>query len=98
MPPLSPETRRRLDVLFPGRDRDEAARLLEEECGNNLPSCGMLDAAGMDRLRFAALKLSRGHLGKLKEAVELAKIDWRDLLMAAGFGEDVDAHRTWEPL
>ncbi|HEX7898397.1 MAG TPA: hypothetical protein VF950_11600 [Planctomycetota bacterium] len=96
--PLSPETRRRLDVLFPGRDRDEAARLLEEECGNNLPSCGRSTSVSMERLRFAALKRSRGHLGKLKDAIQLAKIDWRDLLMAAGFGEDVDAHRTWEPL
>jgi hypothetical protein len=83
--PLSPETRRRLDVLFPGRNREEAEALLLE-CGDS------------DRLRFAALKLSGGNYRKLVEAVELAKIDWRDLLMAAGFGYDVRAHEDWEPL
>jgi len=33
----------------------------------------------------------------LLEAIELAKADWRDLLMAAGFGEDVRAHEFWIP-
>lgn len=96
--PLSPETRRRLDVLFPGRDREKAERLLVEDCGHRLPSCERSDSKGLDRLRFAALKLSGGNYKKLVEAVELAKIDWRDLLMAAGFGYDVRAHEDWEPL
>ncbi len=50
-----------------------------------------------ERFRFAALRLSNGDLRKLEQAVELAKRDWRDLLMAAGFGEDVTAHERWRP-
>ena len=46
----------------------------------------------LERLRYAALKLSGGRLDALREAVELARIDWRDLLMGAGFGYDVHAH------
>jgi hypothetical protein len=53
--------------------------------------------AASERLQFAALKLSEGNLDKLDRAVALAKIDWRDLLMAAGFGEDIKAHLAWLP-
>lgn len=95
--PLSPETQRRVDHLFPGRDREKAERLLVEQCGSNLPSCERSTSTGLERLRFAALKLSGGHFRKLEEAVHLAQIDWRDLLMAAGFGTNVDAHKSWEP-
>jgi hypothetical protein len=92
---LSPETRRRLEILFPGADRAEAGRLLREECGNNLPFLEALRPVELERFRFAALKLSGGHLEKLREAVELAKTDWRDLLGAAGFAEDITAHTRW---
>jgi hypothetical protein len=51
----------------------------------------------LERIRFAALKLSAGNLEALRSAVGLANRDWRDLLMAAGFGRDVDAHRSWHP-
>jgi len=97
MPSLSPETERRLDLIFRMQDRDEAVRLLIEECGNNLPFLQTLDEKGLERVRFAALKLSGGDLGRLREAVKLAKTDWRDLLMAAGFGEDVHEHERWMP-
>ena len=71
--------------------------ILVEECGNNLPFLHNTDEAGMDRFRFAALKLSGGDLDKLRDAVRLAKTDWRDLLAAAGFANDVTAHRSWLP-
>ena len=35
--PLSPQTRRRLELVFAPPDRAAAERLLVEECGNNLP-------------------------------------------------------------
>lgn len=37
------------------------------------------------RLQLAAIKVSAGDLGLLREAVALAGIDWRDLLMAAEY-------------
>ena len=45
----------------------------------------------------AGLKLSGGDLSKLQAAIALAQVDWRDVLMGAGFGEDVSAHRAWRP-
>lgn len=38
------------------------------------------------RVQLAALKYANGDLRRLREAMELARIDWRDLLMATGLG------------
>jgi len=94
---LSPETRWRLEAVFAPADRDMAERLLVEECGNNLSLLTELDTNQLERFRFAALKLSDGSLHRLRQAIEVAKTDWRDLLMAAGFGEDIHAHERWLP-
>ena len=95
--PLSPETRRRLDALFAPDDRAEAEQLLVDECGNNLPFLHELDQFQLERFRFAAMKLSQGLLSGLRQAIVLAKTDWRDLLMAAGFDEDLTEHQRWWP-
>ena len=99
MPPvqLSPETRRRLDALFVGAAREAAADLLVTQCANNLPFCETSDARSLERIRFAVLKLSNGDLAELGRAVEVAQLDWRDVLVAAGFGNDVRAHEAWFP-
>lgn len=68
-----------------------------DECGRNLPFCQDYHPEDLDRFRIAALRLSEGSLDRLREAIELAKIDWRDLLMAAGFGHDTSAHLSWMP-
>jgi hypothetical protein len=77
-PPLSPETERRVSILFSPETRAEASRLLAEQCGNNLPFCEKLDQFQMERWR-----LSEGNIEKLSKAIELAKLDWRDLLVSA---------------
>jgi hypothetical protein len=79
---LTPGTLHRLDVLFLPGDREPAKALLEQ-CES-------------ERLQFAALKVSDGNLARLESAVKLAQIDFRDLLMAADFGE-VEAHLKWQP-
>ena len=96
-PELSTETLRRIDILFPPDDREPAKALLYEQCGNNLPFQEKADMYELERFRFAALKYSDGDLGLLESAVRLAQQDWRDLLMATGFDNDVEAHRRWEP-
>ena len=95
--PLSDETKRRVDVLFSGDDSELVSDFLVNECGSNLPFCEGHNPTQMERLRFAALKVSEGRLDLLQQAVVLAKQDWRDLLMAAGFGHDVEAHKQWMP-
>jgi hypothetical protein len=95
--PLSHETIRRLELLFHGEDAVVAADLLTNECGSNLPGFENCNPLELERFRFAALKFSDGNLDRLLQAIELAQQDWRDRLMAAGFGRDARAHVGWMP-
>ena len=95
---LSSKTEQRLLAIFPDpRDRDQARWLLEHECAEDLPLWNNATATGLERIRFAVLKLSGSSLDSLIDAVSLAQIDWRDALVAAGFADDVNAHLAWHP-
>ena len=94
-PSLSPRTKQLVEIFFSPRDASEASQWLEEECGNNLPSCGQQAEYGMERIPFAAIKLSKGNIFKLLKVIDEARMDWRDLLIASDFGYDVDAHENW---
>ena len=96
-PPISPETERRIALLFREAQREAVRRLLRDKCGNNLPFLQNRDEFQMERIRFAVLKLSGGDLEKLAGAARLARQDWRDLLVAAGFASRLDAHEHWLP-
>lgn len=94
---LSPETERHIAALFPSSSRLQVAELLLKQCGNNLPFCEKWDEFQLERIRFAALKLSGGDIVRLGEAIKLAQQDWRDLLVAANFANDPQAHTRWSP-
>ena len=77
---LSGKTQRQIALLF-REDREEGV-------DSGLRSAGTISLSGGTRCAgtggiFAALKLSEGNLDRLREAIGLAKTDWRDLLMAA---------------
>ena len=97
MTPLSAQTKAHVVTLFAGGDVGEAERLLAEECGENLPLVGSTKPTLLERIRFAAIKMSEGDLTKLQTAIRVAQQDWRDLLVAAGFAHRVDAHERWHP-
>ena len=97
MLPLSPDTLSRVEVLFAPDQVTAACAALENDCANNLPFCEKLDMFALERIRFAVLKLSAGNLDSLRREIEQAKRDWRDTLMAAGFGHDLNAHSRWFP-
>ena len=94
-PKLSQRTRQLIEIIFPAEQVNEAAQWLEDECGNNLPFCGKYDEYQMERIRFAVIKISKGDVNKLLGAIDEARMDWRDLLMAAEFGYDAEAHEKW---
>lgn len=94
---LSKNTRARVEAIFPEEDRDRVADLLLRECGDNLPLVGTSYRELAERIRFAVLRLSGGNFERLVEASREASIDWRDCLVAAGFGDDPKAHLAWEP-
>ena len=82
---LSPKTKGHIAALFAPTDQARAESML----------LGLLTES--ERIMFAALRFSHGDLGVLGQAIELAKTDWRDLLVAGGFAADVDAHERWVP-
>lgn len=85
MPPLTSETERRIAALFAPDQQDAVRELPRREVGNDLPFCASWDSAAMDRLHFAALKLSGVNMDALRRPIAVAKRDWRDLLMAAEY-------------
>ena len=43
----------------------------------------------------AAIKVSGGKVEEFSKAVEMAKIDWRNLLVWAEFADNADEHNIW---
>jgi hypothetical protein len=97
MLPLTEATWQHIRTLFPEAEQPDVANLLQDRCGSNLPFCHDTTPEKSERIRFAVLKLSEGKLEKLQEMVALACKDWRDVLMASGFGHDIAAHQSWIP-
>ena len=95
--PLTDATVDRIVAMFSLADQDLVSTLLIEECGDILPLSRAANPGSIERIRFAVLKLSGGDLNALQRAIDLAKIDWRDVLVDAGFGSDVTAHKSWWP-
>jgi len=79
--------------FFEGASRVSVATLLVEECGFDLPLPS--SAALVERIRLAVLKLADGSAAAVSAHVAAAKQDWRDVLVAAGFGDDLAAHVAW---
>jgi hypothetical protein len=94
MTPLTEKTMLLVNSLFPSESQT-VRTILENECGQNLPFCENSTPQSLERLRFAALKVGNGDIEKFRQAVSLGKQDWRDLLMWADFGHDLDAHNKW---
>ena len=94
---LTDDTLARLESAFAECHRAEAIRLLTDDCTSESMHLSSDCEASVERCRIAAIKLSEGTLKGLVDAICLAQTDYRDLLMAAGFGEDVLAHLEWWP-
>jgi len=80
--------------FFP-QNPEDVGHLLITECGESLPLMQGSSLKTRERIHLAVLKISGGDLPKLLYAIKLAKRDWRDLLISAGFGYDVTAHEHW---
>ena len=94
MQDLTEKTWKIIERLFPN-DKETVGLLMLTDCGTNLPFCQKSTSAELERVRFAVLKLSAGNMGKLLEAVAIAKSDWRDVLVAAGFADSIAQHQKW---
>ena len=92
---LTQRTVQLINNLFVKADRQEASKLLKFECADNIAFNNGNNSIGMERIRFAAIKLSQGNLAKLYYAVDLAQKDWRDLLLFSDCALDLNSHEIW---
>jgi len=84
--PLSDLIESLIDLLFTESDQEEVRFLLSQIEG---------DVRGSERIQIAAIKSSNSDTTELAACIDEANRDWRDLLMGAGFGHDVNAHIKW---
>jgi len=92
---LTKQTLASIRALFQSSDVESAERALTEH-GNRLQPTEGEDALP-ERIQLAAVRFSGGRLPDLTLALQLAEIDWRDLLVGAGFADDPNAHAHWAP-
>ena len=78
-----------ISALFDPDDREAVNSMLGE-----LPDDTRQDAL---RIQLAAVRYSGGSLQRLRSAIAVCRRDFRDLLMNAGFGEDINEHLSWVP-
>ena len=74
---------RKVGIVFPDRSDAEMAMAL-------LDAYEPVSGVDPDRVRFAALYLSRGSLDRLALALDTARIDWRDVLAPAEYRAYLD--------
>ena len=87
--------RRVASIIFPDENNERIDLILASECGPVQVHAPDFDDGAMERIWLAALKMSGGSIAGLEKAAKLARRDWRDLLLGAGFGNDLTAHLRW---
>ena len=92
---LSENTLQLVRHIFPPNHHSAVIATLEARCGSGLPLWSASTPHGLERIRFAVLKLSSGSLPEFERAIAIANTDWRDVLVAAGFGNSLSAHINW---
>lgn len=94
---LGPLTAELIASVCPAAQSRAVSDLLSATCAHNLPGIGRTPEwiELIDRIQLAAIRGSNWNPKTIAAAVELANIDWRDLLVAAGFANDLSSHRLW---
>jgi len=75
--------------------RGKVLNQLQDYCNYLKENDSVQDEYDCDRLCFAILKLSKGSEDKFKRAMELARQDYRDLLVSAKFANSTTVHNNW---
>jgi len=66
---LSEKTIKLICKFFSDHDKAEVINIIKNKCGNNLPFLEDWTSVEMERIRFAVIKLSDGHLDKLQSVI-----------------------------
>ena len=80
---LTPAVVEEIGKHFPTMQHDFVKQILDQECGRTIPLCREATAQELEYIRLCVLRLSKGDFSELREWIELANIDQRDVLLAA---------------
>lgn len=92
-PPLSALVTDAVKFFFEEESRVVVAAVLFNQCGFGLPLASSPEL--IERIRLGVLRLGHGNVDHLLGHLAEAQQDWRDVLVAAGFGDDITAHTKW---
>ncbi|MFJ1831358.1 hypothetical protein [Streptomyces sp. NPDC088178] len=84
---VSDRLRRRVRRDFPDAEVAKGAEGALRSLVKRLGPDGMA-GVGDERLMAAVVLFARGDIGRLRSAVRLAQLDWRDLLVAAELADE----------
>ena len=93
--PLSRLTLAVITRLFAQPEQEAVRTMLTRDCGGGLPLTDRWGEPQFERLWLAVLQISGGDITRVRETIALAQVDWRDVLVGAGFGHSLEAHRRW---
>jgi hypothetical protein len=81
---LTPVVTSEIRKQFPIEQQDVVEEIIGKECGRTIPFERDATAEQLEFIRLCVLRLSKGNHSDLRRWVELANIDQRDVLLAAG--------------
>jgi hypothetical protein len=93
---LSDSVKKHIKLCFKQSEQPQVQSLLDIECSDALPMVNN-DLILIERIQIAVIKQSQGKIDSLRNWVDEAQDDWGDVLDAAGFYKDSNAHLLWRP-
>ena len=93
--PLSKRFLKVAERLFEEPRPSEVIRRLLNEAPEKLPFCEKRKPDDMDQIRLAIMKLIAEPKGDGDDICKLAKEDCRDVIIAAGFANELRNHQNW---
>ncbi|GLX80546.1 hypothetical protein tinsulaeT_38860 [Thalassotalea insulae] len=92
---LTKTTTKVIHHLYKSREAMEIADMLDLDCNSMSLGCNGWSLEQLERIHLAILKSSYSKNQDIEITIKQAKKDWRDVLVSAGFAEDLEAHKLW---
>lgn len=94
---IGPIAKELIMTCGPENSREDLIILLSEKASSNLPGVGEGSEwiSLIDRIQLGIIRLSNWDPEVVGKMIDDAHTDYRDLLLSAGFGENLLAHIEW---
>lgn len=92
---LVPRIAALIDAHCPPERAAVIRQLLSDECSVTLPGIKPDWTQLIERIQAGVLRSTGWDPGLIAARIRLARVDWRDLLVAADFANSLSAHVAW---